>query len=351
MSDAYFDATYQTFYLKSTGDYWHNRNELVDFFDNVTDHKKILLHFRYHAFSMESSGLLELIRESAKNKPFLNPNQMLLIHSPNREEDHYGYYNLFGMPVCDQFLKCQNYWTDNSPIIQTDAKRFAHMIGRPTLPRIKLFWDMRKLNIQSECFESMLEDSGPGLWNFPEYHYDQLDDWFTDLGEANEFCNWFNTTTIKSFDKSVLEDQQVSEKTVRHNAVQQSSWWYIDIVFETFTVGNTFAPTEKLIRSLITEKPFIVFAAPDYLQRLQQIGFKTFNTLWDESYDQYQLIDRYQRMLELIRHLATLKKDVFLDLMAQASDIAKYNKKVLENLNIEHHGSKDQWINKVERIT
>lgn len=352
MSDPYFDAHYQTFYLKSTGDYWHNRDELIDFLQNVNDDKNILLHFQYQGFSMKSSGLLALLRESAKNKPFLGPTSMLHIQSPNREEDHYGYYNLFQMPVCDEFLRCQNYWVDTAPVVDSNAKRFAHMIGRPTLPRIKMFWDMRKFNIQSQCFESMLEGSGPGLWNFPEYHYDQIDDWFDDQTDASNFCHWFcNHKDIKSFDGCKGTDQPLPEKTVRLNAVKKSHMWHIDIVFESLTVGETFAPTEKLIRSLITEKPFIVYAAPGYLQKLQQIGFRTFNDFWDESYDQYQLQERYNRILDLVLHLNSLDQKSFTQLIDSTKEVVQHNKNILKQLNIDFHGSMSQWINKVEPVS
>lgn len=276
---------------------------------------------------------------------------MLVIHSPNRCEDNLGYYNLFEMPVCDEFLRCQNYWIDNVPTVDTNAKRFAHMIGRPTLPRVKLFWDTRQLGFEDHFFESKLQDTGPGIWHFPEYHYDQLEDWFADNAESKAFSEWFRTAPMQSFDQCSLADQAKPGQGVRLSAVQQCTKYYVDIVFESLTVGDTFAPTEKLIRSLITKKPFIVFAAPGYLQKLKHIGFRTFDQFWDESYDQYQLQARYQRILNVIVGLVRLSDNDFIDLVQQTQDIAEHNKNLLKKLNIEYHGSLDQWINKVEPVS
>ena len=50
----------------------------------------------------------------------------------------------------------------------------------------------------------------------------------------------------------------------------------IDLVAETWTEGNTFAPTEKTTRPMNFKKPFIVYGSQNYLCYLRQMGFRTF---------------------------------------------------------------------------
>jgi hypothetical protein len=79
----------------------------------------------------------------------------------------------------------------------------------------------------------------------------------------------------------------------------------VDVVVESHVVGNTFYPTEKTIRPMLMKKPFVVFASQDYLDYLHQMGFRTFNEFWDESYDGFQAGDRLTRMYQVIDYIAS----------------------------------------------
>lgn len=92
----------------------------------------------------------------------------------------------------------------------------------------------------------------------------------------------------------------------------------IDIVAETFSVGQTFFPTEKTVRPMLLKKPFIVFGPKDYLEYLRQMGFRTFGDFWDETYDGYSDTDRYSKILQLIDWIAKKSLDeletIYLDM-------------------------------------
>lgn len=69
----------------------------------------------------------------------------------------------------------------------------------------------------------------------------------------------------------------------------------LDIVLETTT--DTIFITEKTLRPLVYEKPFIVFAAPGFHMFLEEIGFKLYSELFDYSFDS---IDNDQLRAEVI---------------------------------------------------
>ncbi len=48
---------------------------------------------------------------------------------------------------------------------------------------------------------------------------------------------------------------------------------------------NSFLPTEKIAKTMILRKPFLVYSTQNYLKYLRELGFKTFGDFWDESYD------------------------------------------------------------------
>jgi len=85
-------------------------------------------------------------------------------------------------------------------------------------------------------------------------------------------------------------------------------------VAETWTVGNTFSPTEKTVRPMLLKKPFIAFSSKNYLCHLRQLGFMTFNNFWNEEYDGYEGRERYIRILQLINDLSKKSKSELNDL-------------------------------------
>ena len=76
---------------------------------------------------------------------------------------------------------------------------------------------------------------------------------------------------------------------VRSMSLETYNQSYFALVIET-VVDHTDCVfvTEKTGRCLLSGQPFVVASSPGYLQHLQQMGFKTYGTLWDESYDSIQ---------------------------------------------------------------
>jgi hypothetical protein len=69
---------------------------------------------------------------------------------------------------------------------------------------------------------------------------------------------------------------------------------YYSIVAETTTENSYNQYTEKVAKPIIAGRPFVVFAGQNYLSNLRQLGFKTFASVVDESYD--TIADLHQRM-------------------------------------------------------
>lgn len=79
-----------------------------------------------------------------------------------------------------------------------------------------------------------------------------------------------------------------------------------NLVLETAFDFPTFDTTEKTIRPLLLGMPFVLASSPGHLKRLHSYGFRTYNSLWDESYDDEQNNDlRLRKIFELAKQLAT----------------------------------------------
>jgi hypothetical protein len=73
----------------------------------------------------------------------------------------------------------------------------------------------------------------------------------------------------------------------------------IEVVLETLFDDERLHLTEKSLRPIACQQPFILMATHGSLQYLRDYGFQTFDTVWDESYD--QIIDPVERMQAIIK--------------------------------------------------
>jgi hypothetical protein len=75
----------------------------------------------------------------------------------------------------------------------------------------------------------------------------------------------------------------------------------IEVVLETLFDDDRLHLTEKSLRPIACRQPFILLATHGSLEYLRKYGFKTFDSVWDESYD--MIVDPYDRMLAIIKIL------------------------------------------------
>lgn len=60
---------------------------------------------------------------------------------------------------------------------------------------------------------------------------------------------------------------------------------YYSVVCETTAYNSYNQYTEKVAKPIIAQRPFIAFAGQYYIKNLKTLGFKTFDSIIDESYD------------------------------------------------------------------
>ena len=107
---------------------------------------------------------------------------------------------------------------------------------------------------------------------------------------------------------------------------------YFNVVVETdVDLDHSFLPTEKIIKTLITGMPFVAVATQHFLKNLQELGFKTYQTVWDESYDHEP---NYQKRIDKVVELCNnLKNFDWQSNKEQLEMVANHNAKNFLNLN------------------
>jgi hypothetical protein len=81
--------------------------------------------------------------------------------------------------------------------------------------------------------------------------------------------------------------------------------------------------SEKTIKGILSKRPFILVGSKGTLAQLKLLGFKTFESIWDESYD---TIDNSSiRMTTIISLLTNLSNRPINELANQVQEIVEYN--------------------------
>jgi hypothetical protein len=104
----------------------------------------------------------------------------------------------------------------------------------------------------------------------------------------------------------------------------------INIVCETqFNIPTQWI-SEKTLRAIMFQMPFIIFGPQHILKRLHSFGFQTFSAYWDESYDNIaDAQERFIKICELIKKVVTLPLDKLKTMYIDMLPILQYNQRCL----------------------
>ena len=107
---------------------------------------------------------------------------------------------------------------------------------------------------------------------------------------------------------------------------------FLNVVNETHQPDDTVFITEKTYRSINYCRPFVINGDKGSLEYLKEMGFKTFNKFWDESYDD-EISDhaRIVKIIDIVKEITSHTKTELLDLFQDMLPVLEHNYKVLKN--------------------
>jgi hypothetical protein len=136
--------------------------------------------------------------------------------------------------------------------------------------------------------------------------------------------------TNGGFIKHTLFNNTWGDAIVNHRCYTDT--WFSLVTETIFDYRHTFR-TEKIWKPVLMSHPFVAAANRGYYRDLHQVGFQTFSSLIDESFD---LIDRPQdrleRIISVVDHICETGPSEF---WAASRDICKYNQQRLVEYNRE----------------
>lgn len=138
---------------------------------------------------------------------------------------------------------------------------------------------------------------------------------------SESFLPWINEPELSYKNKLLDSDPE-----------QFYNCCFLDVVSETtFAYPYPFI-SEKTLRPILLETPFVLFSGPGTLQCLKDHGFLTFGDFWDENYDtETNHVLRFYQICSIIDKLARLSLDEYKKMYEDMMPILVHNKKTLYN--------------------
>ena len=97
------------------------------------------------------------------------------------------------------------------------------------------------------------------------------------------------------------------------------------LVTETVATGRRHHLTEKTFKPIALGMPFVIVGTKGSLKYLRSYGFKTFDSIWDESYDDAEDDVRLEHIAILLQSLDQLSVAEKQNLFDQAQEIVQHN--------------------------
>jgi hypothetical protein len=107
---------------------------------------------------------------------------------------------------------------------------------------------------------------------------------------------------------------------------------FVDIVHETFVRDEVCFATEKTWRTMLARRPFITMGGRNHLSNLRKLGFRTFNNIWDEGYDEYGMQGRVKEIIKLLDTISSWSVGKMQQVLQDMQPILEHNYNVFMTL-------------------
>ncbi len=217
--------------------------------------------------------------------------------------DKYGwkshYYFYHGWACLDWFRGYDRSFLIPRALDRTPSKTFIspnRIVGGQRNHRVLFLYNIFKQNLHHNYISAPRTCSVEGL----------------DISEiANKYYNTY-PDIIQVFDRAELPRLFTGEFTQK-----MSSCWLTNfneaadslvyVPTETVYFGSRLHITEKTFKAIALEMPFVLVAPAGSLEYMRSYGFKTFDSVFDESYDtETDDIRRVERVVQLLKDLDSL---------------------------------------------
>lgn len=309
--------------VRNVGNYWFNREDVEKNLREVSAADTVVFYC-LEGISLEFSGLLAFIKQWETDTK--HATDQIKIWCINRKEVT-PYENICTHENKVWALHELSWWQTPADFITNAKHLFGLFVGRDSLSRNVIMYECYQYWNPYFLFSRMTHpaDSAFDYGHHWVNNSDSLDNYLPKI-DQKKFKKFWSAHPFKSLDEVIFGQHLIGDDAT--NASLSLLRFYdqfgVELVLETMTRGTTFFPTEKTVRPMVGLKPFITYAPKNYLRYLRDLGFQTFGEVWDESYDNFDGIDRWHQMKKVVQYIINNPS-----VIAQTKSIVEYNKDLL----------------------
>jgi hypothetical protein len=285
--------------LADSNQTWKNKQEIIKRLDSIPADDTVVVDVLHEGISLTHYGIAQVLHDWV-TKTNRNP-ATIKIDTPNQIED-IGYQFYIKKFRSHFFNKLSiKYHADLQPVTPAE-KLFGCFLGKYTADRNCIALDILESYCDYFLMSIMICDTESNKWDKEVY-------------------------AIGSIDNAQMIDQFLPNHNTNQSLLKFYNQFEIELISETFIYGNTFFPTEKTVRPIMGSKPFLINGPVNFLANLRKLGFKTFDNIWSEAYDQLEGPARWNSIKDTIGQIIQSGYD-----RNQAQSIVTYNYNHLQDV-------------------
>ena len=290
------------------GEGWKNSVEVINKLYSIPSTEPVVISTGHEGFSLKSFGVLQAIDQWVVDTG-RSPDTVKIDTLNQFEKINYQFLSLQTMSHFFLNTFVSKYFCPPRQLAQSN-KLFGLFVGKYTSDRNAIAKDILATCKQNFLMSVMDSKHRPN-------------DWWDASVQA-----------VGSIDNQLVENQyNLVGTNTNYSLLQFYDQFEIELVSETFLYGQSFFPTEKTVRPIVGCRPMLINGPINFLDNLKQLGFKTFEQLWPEDYDQYEFPKRWDQIKLTINHIIEQGYDRNL-----ANEIVQYNYNHLQQLMAKEHG-------------
>lgn len=204
-------------------------------------------------------------------------------------------------------------------------KHFLCFNGIPRLNRLLMFGTLQTNPKLKDTTISSLRNTNT---NNPQTFYNEVVQNTTNTTLV-DFYKTYDSTKNNSYDTTdwgKIYSWGGFVNDTAHNST------FLNIVTETMWNNESIFFTEKIYKPMYMCQPFILFGNPYSLKKLKELGFKTFDKWWDESYDEETDLNiRLEKITKILEEISNWDFDKCFTITNEMEDILIHNYKHMIN--------------------
>lgn len=227
---------------------------------------------------------------------------------------------------------------DNFELSDQPIFKFNYFNGTSRPDKIAMLNSLRDNNLLNDriCVWSKF---GKGVnLNLKKQEIEDIANQASDIESKIDITHKGNKISLSEIHQSVGKFYtSLSEDLLDYNNVYSIHNSRFALVQETEMQTTTNRYTEKTIKAIQTKQIFILAGNYHTLKLLRQDGFKTFDGIIDESYDNIEDRDqRIQAITKEVKRLCTISNEQWIDIYNSAENILNYNLNHLKTLHVKY---------------